>query len=54
MQKYHRKRHRYIWLVLLPVAIGLIMIAVIKRPQWPVMDAIPDSVTETDPSKKIN
>ncbi len=41
MQAYHRKRHRIVWLLLPPLAIAIVVIAVSKRPVWPVQEALP-------------
>ena len=41
MQHYHRNRHRMFWLVLGPLALLLLAAALISRPKWPTMDALP-------------
>ncbi len=54
MQRYHRNRHRMLWAFLLPLGILLILIALISRPHWPRMDALPglnSSVTELQSSE---
>ncbi|MDA0811345.1 MAG: hypothetical protein O3C21_02985 [Verrucomicrobia bacterium] len=41
MQRYHRNRHRLIWLIVAPAALALLAIALLNRPQWPEMDSLP-------------
>ena len=35
MQRYHRNRHRLMWLLLAPLALLLLALAVLNRPKWP-------------------
>ena len=47
MQRYHRHRHRLVWLILAPAALALLILAILNRPEWPVMDALPGTVDES-------
>ena len=43
MQRYHRVRHRILWLILGPLAFGAFLYAIFNRPAMPVMDEVPGS-----------
>lgn len=45
MQKYHRNRHRLLWLLLGPLAISAFVYAIVNRPEMPVMDKLPGEGT---------
>ena len=49
MQHYHRNRHRLIWLILAPVILGLLVFAVLNRPDWPEMESLPGSAPNEAP-----
>ena len=42
MQRNLRKRHRLMWLLLAPVAMGALIYALANRMEMPVMDEVPD------------
>lgn len=46
MQRYHRIRHRYMWLILVPLALALFTYALVHRVKFPVMDEVPGMVEE--------
>ena len=37
MQRYHRNRHRLMWLILGPLALLLFAYALLNRPEWPTI-----------------
>jgi len=41
MQRYHRKRHRVMWAVVLTVVPLLAVVAILKRPTIPTTDPLP-------------
>ena len=41
MQRHQRKRHRMIWLVLLPLALAAFAYALLNRVEFPVMKEVP-------------
>lgn len=47
MQRYHRQRHRLVWMLFLPLAILILIIAVMNRPQWTKMEVLPGTVGRT-------
>ncbi len=44
MQRKHRIRHRWIWVLLFPIAIFALFIAFTQRVQMPIMDELPSAV----------
>ena len=46
MKRAHRKTHLLLWLFLAPVMIGVLLRAVLHRPDAPVNDTLPDIVIE--------
>ena len=51
MQRYHRNRHRLLWLILAPAALVLLAVAILNRPEWPKMDALPGVENTQDTNK---
>ncbi|MGK0186657.1 MAG: hypothetical protein ACI9R3_002440 [Verrucomicrobiales bacterium] len=50
MQKYHRNRHRLIWLIVAPAALILFIFAITHRPQWPEMESLPGTEFSAEPA----
>lgn len=49
MQRYHRTGHRWLWLVLLPLALAAFAWALSNRVEMPVMDEVPGPGREGGP-----
>ena len=45
MQRYHRHRHRLLWVILGPLALAVLIYALMNRPSWPTMEALPGEST---------
>ena len=41
MQRRHRIRHRFMWVVIAPLAVIALFVAFTKRVKMPVMDELP-------------
>lgn len=48
MQRYHRIRHRVLWLLLAPLLVAILLYGIWSRPQWPMMDELPDPETPVE------
>ena len=46
MKRKHRKIHLILWLFLGPIILGLLLRAVLHRPDAPVNDTLPDLIIE--------
>lgn len=46
MKRTHRKTHVFIWLVLGPAIIAVLLLAVLHRPADPVNESLPDVLRE--------
>ncbi len=44
MQRHHRQRHRFMWLILTPILIGAFYLALTTRPQPVTNDSVPQPV----------
>lgn len=44
MQRRHRVRHRLMWVVIGPVALGALVYALVNRVEMPVMDKVPEQL----------
>ncbi|MDA7510567.1 hypothetical protein N8766_03810 [bacterium] len=47
MQRYHRRRHRFVWCLLFPALVIIIIVGIFFRPEWPVMDVLPGETLES-------
>ena len=41
MQQHHRKRHWRMWIILAPLALLILIVAIVLRPAQPVNDDLP-------------
>ena len=48
MQHHHRNRHRLFWVILAPLALVLLILAVLNRPDWPEMESLPGTGEASD------
>ncbi|MEM7640303.1 MAG: hypothetical protein AAF269_14710 [Pseudomonadota bacterium] len=46
MKRAHRRNHFLIWLLLGPAMFAIIILAVLNRPDAPMNDSLPDSLTQ--------
>lgn len=51
MQRPQRILHRTLWLILAPVFLAVLVIALLNRPEWPVMDTLPDVEFNSHPAR---